>query len=205
MLQVDSQQSAVVRLLRIIIFMTKQEIKSGKVLLAEPFMFDSNFKRSAILLCEHNEEGSIGFIMNKELDMRVDELIGDFPEFDSKVFFGGPVQTDTIHYIHNVGNLLEDSVKVVPGVWWGGDFDKLKSLIANKLVNPENIRFFVGYSGWSEGQLSDEMEWGSWVVADMFANYLFKSHPKKLWKQIMNNKGDVFSVIAQMPEGADWN
>ena len=185
--------------------MTKQEVKSGKVLLAEPFMFDSNFKRSAILLCEHNEEGSIGFILNKELDMRVDELIGEFPEFDSKVFFGGPVQTDTIHYIHNVGHLLETSIKVVPGVYWGGDFEKLKSLIQTKLIQPENIRFFVGYSGWSEGQLNDEMGWGSWVVAHMFANYLFKSQPKQLWQQIMQNKGDVFSVIAQMPEGVDWN
>ena len=136
--------------------MTKREIKTGSVLLAEPFMFDSNFKRSAILLCEHNEEGSIGFILNKELDMQVDELIADFPSFDGKVFFGGPVQTDTIHYIHNVGNLLEDSVKVVPGVYWGGDFEKLKFLIQSDMIKPHNIRFFVGYSGWSDGQLGDE-------------------------------------------------
>ncbi|MDF1864923.1 MAG: YqgE/AlgH family protein [Saprospiraceae bacterium] len=185
--------------------MTKREIKTGSVLLAEPFMFDSNFKRSAILLCEHNEEGSIGFILNKELDMQVDELIADFPSFDGKVFFGGPVQTDTIHYIHNVGNLLEDSVKVVPGVYWGGDFEKLKFLIQSDMIKPHNIRFFVGYSGWSDGQLGDELEWGSWVVANMFANYIFKDKPKKLWKKIMNNKGDVFSVIAQMSESIDWN
>lgn len=185
--------------------MTKPEVKTGSVLLAEPFMFDSNFKRSAILLCEHNEEGSIGFIMNKELDMNVDELIADFPAFESKVHFGGPVQTDTIHYIHNVGDLLEDSVKVIPGVYWGGDFEKLKFLIQSELIKPENIRFFVGYSGWSEGQLMDEMEWGSWVVANMYSNYIFKSPTKNLWKKIMNNKGDVYTVIAQMPERMDWN
>ena len=185
--------------------MVRQEVSSGTVLLAEPFMLDPNFKRSAVLVCEHNEEGSVGFIMNKPLKMRIDELIDGFPEFDSEVFFGGPVQTDTIHYIHNVGDLVEDSVKVADGVYWGGDFEKLKFLIASNLVLPHNIRFFVGYSGWSEGQLNDEMGYGSWVLAEMDANYLFKSEPKKLWTQVMYNKGDTYSVIAQMPETSNFN
>lgn len=185
--------------------MVDKEIKTGNVLLAEPFMLDPNFKRSAVILCEHGEEGSVGFIMNKPLNMRVDELIEDFPEFDSEVFFGGPVQTDTIHYIHNVGDLLEDSVKVAEGVYWGGNFEKLKFLITSKLIKPAEIRFFVGYSGWSEGQLMDEMTYGSWIVANMDANYLFKSKPKRLWRQVMNDKGNTYTVIAQVPEIVSWN
>lgn len=185
--------------------MTQKEIENGKVLLAEPFMLDPNFRRSAVLLCEHNNDGSVGFIMNKPLRMRIDELIEDFPEFDSEVFFGGPVQTDTIHYIHNVGELLDESRLVVDGVYWGGDFNKLKFLISSKLIQPENIRFFVGYSGWSEGQLADEMNLGSWVSADMDANYLFKSIPARLWEQVMYNKGDVYTVISQVPEDFSWN
>lgn len=185
--------------------MVSDEIKNGKVLLAEPFMLDPNFKRSAVLLCEHNEEGSLGFIMNKPLNMQINELIEDFPEFEAEVFFGGPVQTDTIHYVHNVGDLLEESVLVIDGVYWGGDFEKLKFLIDSKLILPHNIRFFVGYSGWSEGQLMDEMTYGSWVLADMDANYLFKSKPKQLWRQVMYNKGDAYTVIAQMPEAPSWN
>ena len=185
--------------------MVKNEVKVGKVLLAEPFMLDPNFKRSAVLVCEHGGEGSIGFIMNKPLRMNVDDLIEDFPEFEAEVFFGGPVQTDTIHYVHNVGNLLEDSVKVIDGVYWGGDFEKLKFLITSQMIKPENIRFFVGYSGWSEDQLKDEMVFGSWVIAEMDSNYLFKSDPDALWKQVMNNKGKVYSVIAQMPDPVNWN
>ena len=185
--------------------MVKNEIRSGSVLLAEPFMLDPNFKRSAVLLCEHGEDGSVGFIMNKPLNMRIDELIEDFPEFDSEVLFGGPVQTDTIHYIHNVGELLEDSVKVFDGVYWGGDFEKLKFLISSNLLTPENIRFFVGYSGWSEGQLIDEMVYGSWVQAEMHSNYLFKSQPSHLWQQVMYNKGDNYAVISQMPDPFNWN
>lgn len=185
--------------------MTKSVIKMGKVLLAEPFMWDMNFKRSAVLLAEHSNDGSIGFILNKRLDMRVDELILDFPEFNLPVFFGGPVQTDTIHFIHNVGDLLEDSRLVSKGVWWGGSFEKLKFLINSKLIHAGNIRFFVGYSGWSEGQLKDEMVYGSWVVADMHPNYVFKSKPETLWEQIMANKGDTYGVIATMPDSVTWN
>ena len=185
--------------------MVTNEIKNGKVLLAEPFMQDPNFKRSAVLLCEHGEDGSVGFIMNKPLDMRVDELIEDFPEFDSEVLFGGPVQTDTIHYIHNVGELLEDSIKIIDGVYWGGDFQKLKFLISSEMVQPHNIRFFVGYSGWMDGQLKDEMVYGSWVVADMNSNYLFKSEPDQLWQQVMYNKGDTYTIISQMPDPINWN
>lgn len=185
--------------------MVGNEVTKGKVLLAEPFMLDSNFKRAAILLCDHSEEGSFGFIMNRPLNIRVDELIEDFPEFNAEVFLGGPVQQDTIHYIHNVGDLLDDSVKVIDGVYWGGDFNKLKFLITSQLIEPHNIRFFVGYSGWSEGQLVDEMVYGSWVVADMDANYLFKSKPSYLWQQVMYNKGDAFTVIAHMPDVVSWN
>jgi putative transcriptional regulator len=181
------------------------QVTSGKVLLSEPFMVDPNFKRTAVLLCEHNDEGSIGFIMNRRLDMRVDELVDDFPEFDAEVFFGGPVQTDTIHYLHNVGELLEGSVPVARGVYWGGDFGKLKFLISSELIKPRQIRFFIGYSGWSEGQLLDEMGYGSWVIANMDANYLFNTDPAKLWQVVMYNKGRNFTVLANLPEEQTWN
>jgi putative transcriptional regulator len=185
--------------------MTKHKVESGKVLLAEPFMLDTNFKRSVILLCEHQDEGTVGFIINKALEMNVSDLIADFPDFEAGVYFGGPVQTDTIHYIHNVGDLLDDSHKVAGGVYWGGDFEKLKFLISSGMITPDNIRFFVGYSGWSAGQLMEEMQYGSWVLADMDANYLFRAEPDILWKKVMENKGNTFSVIAQLPDYVCWN
>ncbi|MEM9822310.1 MAG: YqgE/AlgH family protein [Bacteroidota bacterium] len=172
--------------------------------MAEPFMLDPNFKRSVVLLCEHETDGSLGFILNKSLDMKINDLITDFPDFDARVYYGGPVQTDTIHYIHNVGDLLENSNEIVPGVFWGGDFDKLKFLVSSKLIEPHNIRFFVGYSGWTVGQLKDEMRFGSWVLGEMNSNYLFRTEPDGLWQQAMEHKGDSYSVIAQMPDGVLW-
>jgi len=185
--------------------MPNKNINSGRILLAEPFMIDPNFKRAVLLLCEHHNDGSVGFILNKAIDMKINELIADFPEFESEVYFGGPVQTDTIHYLHNLGDLLEDSQKIADGVFWGGDFEKLKFLISSKLVKPENIRFFVGYSGWSGGQLKEELKYGSWVAAEMHANYLFKQKQSDLWSEVMENKGDAYSVIAQLPDSFSWN
>ena len=100
---------------------------------------------------------------------------------------------------------MEDSVEVDRGVFWGGNYEKLKVLIQSKLILKKNIRFFVGYSGWSSGQLKEEMDYGSWVTADMDSNYLFKSLPDNLWKQVMSNKGDTFGVISEMPDSLSWN
>jgi len=185
--------------------MAKKKITKGQILIAEPFMLDPNFKRGVILLCEHEKDGSLGFILNKALDMKINELIKDFPEFNSKVYYGGPVQTDTIHYVHNVGELLEDSQKVAKGVYWGGDFEKLKFLITSQMIHPKNIRFFVGYSGWSSKQLTEEMGYGSWMVGKMEPNYVFKNKPTGLWKQVVEDIGQNYSVIAQMPDSVNWN
>ena len=185
--------------------MTDRKITRGKVLLAEPFMLDSNFRRSVVLMCEHEEDGSLGFILNKTLNMKINELIADFPEIDATVFYGGPVQTDTIHYIHNLGHLLEDSQEIMPGIFWGGSFEKLKTLIENGMVKSDDIRFFVGYSGWSKLQLKQELKMGSWVLADMDLNYLFKRTKSDLWSKVMRHKGDVYSVIAQLPDQMSWN
>ena len=185
--------------------MTELKITRGKILLAEPFMIDSNFKRTVVLMCEHEDDGSLGFILNRSLDMKINNLIPDFPEIDATVYYGGPVQTDTIHYVHNAGELLEGSQKITKGIYWGGDFEQLKVLIDQGLIKPNDIQFFVGYSGWSPTQLVEEMNMGSWVVADLDDNYLFKKKEIDLWQEVMEQKGDAFTVIAQMPDSITWN
>lgn len=185
--------------------MVKPELKSGSVLLAEPFMMDANFKRTAILLAEHGNAGSLGFIMNRPVGMKIREIVEDFPDIDAEVFFGGPVQTDTLHFLHNSGDLLADSTEISPGIYWGGDYEQLKFLIKSELITKEQVRFFIGYSGWSGGQLIDEFRYGSWVSAPMDQNYLFNTKSDELWSLIMGNKGDAFSIIADMPDGVTFN
>lgn len=181
-------------------------ISKGSALIAEPFMFDSTFGRSVICICEHNDiDGTVGFVINKQTPYKINHLVEEIKDFDAPTFFGGPVANGTLHYLHNVGDLLDDSLEVVPGIFWGGDFEKLIFLINSKLIKPNNIRFYLGYSGWDSGQLNGEIKSGSWIIDQIDSNYIFKSNTDKLWSQILVNKGDAYSVIAQMPNSSRIN
>lgn len=169
-------------------------------------MQDANFRRAVVLVTDHtDDEGTVGFIINKPLAVRITDLVEDFPEIDALAYYGGPVSTNTIHYMHNVGLLLDGSTEIGPGVYWGGEFDKLKFLIGQELIRSENIRFFVGYTGWSPGQLIEELGSGSWLTTEVHANYVFKSKPSRLWNQVMHHKGDLYSILAQLPEQPNLN
>jgi len=183
----------------------KIEIKAGTILVAEPFMLDPNFKRSVVLICEHNDVGTTGFILNKPVDIKIHELVPDFPESKAAVHIGGPVAVDSLHFLHNVGDLLDNSQEVCPGVYWGGDFEKLKFLMETGVIQDQNIRFFIGYSGWSKGQLIEEMQETSWLTEVMDANYLFRVKPFVLWQTVLHNKGNTYTVIAQMPDAVSLN
>jgi putative transcriptional regulator len=185
----------------------KRKISTGDILIAEPFMMDTNFKRAVICICEHSlQDGTVGYIINKPMNISLNELVVDIKSEEKfKVYYGGPVAPDTIHYIHNVGELLEGSVKISRGVYWGGDFDKLKFLIQSELIKPSNIKFYLGYSGWSGGQLEDELTIGSWIISEIDSNYIFKLRPSVIWKETMSNKGNTFSVIAQIPHIINFN
>jgi len=181
---------------------TEIDLQVGKFLVSEPFMLDPNFKRVVILICDHQEkEGTIGFILNKSVEMNITDLVSNFPDFESEVYFGGPVQTDSIHYIHRVGDLLEGSLEIADGLWWGGNFEQLKSLVNTGVVKPKDIRFFVGYSGWGEGQLLDEMKAKTWFLLDSDVNFVFnEKYYETLWKNVLAQAGGTHSIIGQIPE-----
>ncbi|MFZ4545332.1 MAG: YqgE/AlgH family protein [Saprospiraceae bacterium] len=178
----------------------------GNILIAEPFSQDGFFHRSVVLLCEHDEEsGSVGFCLNKPLDVMLNEVIDEFPEFEARVYCGGPVKKRALFFLHGYGDLIEDSKLISTGVWWGVNFEALKILATQGLVSPERIRFFVGYSGWSEGQLEEELSSGSWITAEMHPNYMFKDDPTELWQHSMKNKGNNFAIIAAIPDAMNLN
>ena len=122
----------------------------GRILIAEPFLPGSYFNRAIILLVAHSDKGAIGFILNKKIDYPVNEILGDFPEFEAEVYIGGPVSTDTIYFIHSLGKLIPGSIHVKDNIYWGGDFEEVKRLIREGLILPGQIRFFLGYSGWGQ-------------------------------------------------------
>ncbi len=180
--------------------MKKPKVTQGKILIAQPFMDDSFFKRAVVGITEHREDGTVGFILNKPVKAEIQELIPAITSEDSyDVFYGGPVATDTIHYIHTKGDILEESTAITKGLYWGGNFEKLIFLINTGVIRSREVRFYIGYSGWSGGQLDGELASGSWVVSDWFANYAFSSKSDKLWSETLTHKGNTYSVIAHIP------
>ncbi len=141
--------------------------KKGRLLITEPFMQNDYFHRSVILLCEHNEDGSFGFVLNNYTDVKLSEFenmheVEGFCD-DFRISIGGPVSAKNLYYIHTLGDQLPDSIHVAGNIYAGGDFDLLKEKIANGQVTADQVRFFLGYSGWVEKQLNGELKQNSWL------------------------------------------
>ena len=141
-------------------------IVKGKLLIAEPSILnDDSFNRSIILLTEHNEESSVGFILNKPLNYTIRDLI---PEINCsfKIYQGGPVEQDNLYFIHKIPELIPGSTQVSEEIYWGGNFEALKNLLQQKEIKNTEIRFFLGYSGWAKVQLEKEVINKSWFVSE---------------------------------------
>ncbi len=180
-------------------FENNLEPEKGKLLVSEPFLDDEYFKRSVVLLCEHNIEGSFGFVLNNYIDAKISELVPDFPEVDSRVSIGGPVSTSNVYYIHNIGPSVEGSVEVFDGIYMGGDFDAIKSQINLGIAKPENVRFFIGYSGWSANQLNDELKEHAWIVSKTSGKEIMNTSIDGLWKKTMERQGKKYKMISDFP------
>jgi len=185
--------------------LNKLKPKKGRVLISEPFLDDDYFKRSVVLLCEHNEEGSFGFVLNNYMEFPLTEIMDDFPEFQTKISIGGPVNNDNLYYIHTLGEKITGSIEILPGIFMGGSFDEMKSLIESKAIKENEIRFFVGYSGWTLGQLDDELKDSAWIVSIADAETLMDTSIENLWKKILGEMGENHQLFSNYPEDPNLN
>jgi len=186
--------------------MTSEKIEKGLLLIAEPTVIgDMSFNRSVILLADHNQEGSVGFILNKPLEYTINDLI---PEINSvfKVYNGGPVEQDNLYFIHNVPELITNSIEISNGIFWGGDFDLTKHLINEGQINKENIRFFLGYSGWSANQLEGELQSNSWILSkNTYENSILEKSSVHFWKEKIMELGGEYIIWSNAPENPTLN
>ena len=179
---------------------------TGTLLIAEPFLKDPNFMRSVVLLCRHRqEEGTLGFVLNKIYHQTLDELIPALKDFVLPVYSGGPVQIDTLHYIHPYAELLADSQAIAEGVYWGGDFETLKTLLITQKVDPGKIKFFLGYSGWESGQLDAEMKEKSWLTLAANPNIVFETPLDEIWKTSLKELGGKYEMMIHYPTDPQLN
>jgi len=185
--------------------MTSLEPTKGKLLVAEPsILTDSSFNRSVVLLTSHGTDGSVGFIFNKPLDLSISDLL---PEIDSDfpIFNGGPVAKNNLYFVHNIPELIPSSQKISKDIYWGGNFEILKQLLVNNELFNKDIRFFLGYSGWSSEQLKEELEIDSWIVTKNNYKNIFTIKHHAIWKDELMRVGGEYQIWANAPENPSLN
>jgi putative transcriptional regulator len=171
----------------------------GVLLIADPFLKDPNFMRTVVLLTEHNEQGEIGFVINRQYENTLDELLPEIEGHRIPVYYGGPVQMNTIHFLHRYPERIEGGIEVMKGVYWGGDFDSVVQLINSGEVEPDKIRFFIGYSGWTHGQLQGELDEKSWLTVEATRRLIFHESAEEIWKDALKHLGGDYEMMINFP------
>lgn len=179
--------------------------EKGKLLIAEPSILnDSSFNRSIILLTEHSEQNSVGFILNRPLNLKIANIIPEI-NCDFLVYQGGPVEQDNLYFVHRTPDLISGSIEVGNGIFWGGNFEPLKELLERNLLNQDNIRFFLGYTGWGTNQLLDEIKSNSWFVSENDFSNIFSISYSELWKKKLLQKGGEYKIWSNAPYDVQLN
>ncbi len=172
---------------------------AGSLLLAHPSMRDPNFRRSVILMSAHNAEGAMGVVLNRPMHKRLGELSGDFalgPLAGVPLFIGGPVQNDQL--VLAAWQTRSDGFRLHFGI----EPDKALQLLAEEGTH---VRGFLGYSGWSAGQLENEMKVRTWIVADVPEDLLTHPQDDTLWRTVLGREGAEWRLLAGEPEHPEQN
>jgi putative transcriptional regulator len=180
-------------------------LTKGTLLIAEPFLGDPNFERSVVLLCDHHVRGSFGFVLNHPAEWQLADVIEDDIYPDVPLYTGGPVEKNTLHYVHCRPDLIEEATRVREGLYFGGNFDQIKRQLNLGVLTPRDIRFFIGYSGWGAGQLAKELRQNSWYLAETEPAHLFATPPEQLWRSVLRGMGGEYKVLSHYPTDPSLN
>lgn len=179
-------------------------LRSGSLLISQPYLGDPNFERSVVLLCRHDdEEGTFGLMLNRPTTVRLGDAMSlpggdEHPAATLPLHVGGPVQPDTLHYLHQRPD-LPGAEPLADDVYWGGDFEALLGLISTGELTENNLRLYVGYSGWTAGQLAGEVQEKTWIVHPNAAGKVFTLTTDAFWQAILREKGGRYRVLSNYP------
>lgn len=177
-----------------------RKIRKGSLLIAEPFLGDPNFERGVILLCDHDASGTFGFVLNQKTELLISDVLEASVYQEVPLFSGGPVEKNTLHFIHCRPELINGGNEIGKNIYWGGDFEQVCSLLNINRITSTDIRFFIGYSGWSGGQLEQELEQKSWIVSQAAdADFIFSTPSDKFWREALKLMGGNYRSIAHYP------
>jgi putative transcriptional regulator len=181
------------------------DLTAGILLIAHPFLKDPSFKKTVVLICEHNTNGNFGLALNKEINFTLDELMDGFDELKIPVFDGGPVDLSAIHFLHQYPDLIADSVLIAENIYWNGNFETVKLCIKNKQIDINKIKFFIGYSGWDAGQLQAEITEQSWLTVKATTQLVFDTEKKNIWKNSVLQMGGDYKMLINFPSDPQLN
>lgn len=174
----------------------------GTFLIANPTLRDPNFLRTVVLLCEHNEQGSMGLIVNRPSEAKLaDALSVTVPlKSEEHLFVGGPVQPDSLLVLHRVAKTIPGAKPIADGIAFGGDMEALLGLLAvPRNDTGDRVRVYAGYSGWGAGQLDQELEAGGWITCNAEARFVFDVEPSRVWIEVLRSLGEEYAHLATMP------
>jgi putative transcriptional regulator len=181
---------------------SRNTLKVGSVLVTKPFVQNSFYKRSVVLIVEHSNKGTIGFILNKRVDIMVKDALEDFPDVELPLYFGGPMQNEIVYFIHSCPK-IEDCQKIHQDFYWGGNYEHAKLLIETHQITKKEIRFFSGYSIWEVGQLQSEINNGtSWLLCKNVAKNLMEYNDEKLWHSLVSKMSSNYALFVNFSD--DW-
>ena len=181
------------------------KLEEGNILISDPFLRDPNFSRTVILIVKHNDEGSLGFVLNDKSKFTISEVVDNFPDFETNIFLGGPVGIESLFFIHTRNDIISEGIEVINGLYWGGDFDELKNAISENKIQKEELIFFVGYSGWDKEQLDREIKEKSWIIADITTEEVMLQTGKYLWNSKLKNLGEKYKILSNFPADPSLN
>ena len=180
-------------------FKNNEPTNKGSILISDPFSDDVYFGRSVVLICEHNDEGTFGFVLNNYIDVDLHQLDDNFPNINARISFGGPVSKENLYYIHSFSDIT-NTLEIREGLYYGGDFDEITDRIKNAKNPNKEIRFFVGYSGWSPGQLDEEIKNENWITANNISTEnIIDTKLDDLWRICLEKQGQRFQLMTKFP------
>lgn len=171
----------------------------GILLIANPFLKDPNFLRTVVLICNHEKEGSYGLTLSKKLPLTLADVLPDITQSPLPVYLGGPVQPDTLHFVHAYPDLIGDGIQISEKVYCGGNFESLKIHLGNNSLKADKIKFFLGYSGWTENQLEMELLEDSWLTVASTPRLIFDIVAPEVWKESLREMGGKYEMLINYP------
>lgn len=176
------------------------EISAGSILISHPFLKDPNFARTVVVMCENDENGGLGFVLNRPYEQTLKQIINGIDGADFAVYTGGPMQLDTLHFIHRCPDIISGGIELSDGIFWGGNFEDVLYLINTKQLQDKDIRFFIGYSGWEKEQLQEELaEETTWITSDAKQHIVFSNDADKVWRKALQDLGGDYAQMVNYP------